>query len=187
MKNLVVVDCQYDFIDGSLACHEGYNAVKNLISYINKHELKIFYTSDWHGKNHCSFKVNGGDWPVHCVQNSHGAKIHNDFYTKVVNENCKPSKERVFLKGYEDDKEQFSGFYGINSNGEMMGDLISSEVYVGGIATEYCVRDTILSLLESGRKVTLFTDCIGYVDEDDHKRVLKELEDKGVTMLRSNE
>ena len=55
MKNLIVVDCQYDFIDGSLACIHGYEAVKNIVSYINSNNLSVFYTSDWHGSNHCSF------------------------------------------------------------------------------------------------------------------------------------
>lgn len=187
MKSLVVVDCQYDFIDGSLACFNAYETVKNLVKYINKNNPIVFYTSDWHGKNHCSFKVNGGVWPIHCVQNSKGAKIHDDFFKKVINENCRPSNERIFLKGYEDDKEQFSGYYGVNSNGEMLGDLASSTVYVGGIATEYCIRDTILSLIKSGRKVILFTDCIGYVNFDNHKNVLKELKTKGVIMARSTE
>lgn len=185
MKNLIVVDCQYDFIDGSLACIHGYEAVKNIVSYINSNNLSVFYTSDWHGSNHCSFKVNGGIWPVHCVQNSKGAKIHEEFFCKVKNEFCRPSKENVFLKGYKDDKEEYSGFYGINSKKEMLGNSVGKKVYVCGIATEYCVKETVLSLIDSGREVVLLTDCLGYVNEENHKNVLDELKDKGVVMSRS--
>ena len=59
MDSLVIVDCQYDFIDGSLACSGSHEAVAYLINFINRHEMEVLYTSDWHSPANRSFKVNG--------------------------------------------------------------------------------------------------------------------------------
>lgn len=67
MDSLVIVDCQYDFIDGSLACSGSHEAVAYLIDFINRHEVEVLYTSDWHSPTNQSFTVNGGIWPIHCV------------------------------------------------------------------------------------------------------------------------
>ena len=60
MDSLVIVDCQYDFIDGSLACSGSHEAVAYLIDFINRHEVEVLYTSDWHSPTNQSFTVNGG-------------------------------------------------------------------------------------------------------------------------------
>ena len=79
MKNtaLIVVDMLYDFIDGSLACQEADKAVENTVRFIeNEHPSPILFVRDHHPAGHCSFTAQGGPWPPHCVQGTHGADIH---------------------------------------------------------------------------------------------------------------
>lgn len=87
------------------------------------------------------------------------------------------------MKGQDDKVEEYSAFNGVNQEGKRLGDEASSHVYVGGIASEYCVKETVLSLLASGRKVTLLVKGLGYVSEKDHAKTLKELKEKGVALL----
>lgn len=73
-KSLIVVDCQYDFIDGSLACINAENAVAENIDYINKNPgLNVYYSCDWHSESNKSFKRHGGIWPDHCVAGQKGS------------------------------------------------------------------------------------------------------------------
>lgn len=183
MDDLVIVDCQYDFIDGTLACGHSHEAVAELVRFINSHPVRCLYTSDWHSPSNGSFKVNGGIWPVHCVAGTKGAELDPAFTEQVKEKENRPSSENRFLKGQDDKVEEYSAFNGVNQEGKRLGDEASSHVYVGGIASEYCVKETVLSLLASGRKVTLLVKGLGYVSEKDHAKTLKELEEKGVTLL----
>ena len=87
MITLIVVDCQYDFIKGSLAVRGANKVIDNIIAYIfdNKDAIdKVVFTLDWHPVNHCSFEKNGGQWPVHCVQYSKGASIDDRLLEAVI-------------------------------------------------------------------------------------------------------
>nr|WP_302707658.1 isochorismatase family protein [uncultured Dialister sp.] len=183
MDDLVIVDCQYDFIDGTLACGHSHEAVEELVTFMNSHLVRCLYTSDWHSPSNKSFKVNGGIWPVHCAAGTKGAELDPAFSEKVEKEENRPSPENRFLKGQDDEVEEYSAFNGVNREGKKLGDIASSHVYVGGIASEYCVKETVLSLLDSGRKVTLLVKGLGYVSEKDHEKTLAELKEKGVTLL----
>ena len=182
MDDIVIVDCQYDFIDGSLACQHSHEAVQQLVDFINHHEVRCLYTSDWHSETNGSFKIHGGIWPVHCVAGTHGAALDEAFAEKVKVEENRPNKKNLFLKGQRDDVEEYSAFNGVNAEGKALHEVASSHVYVGGIASEYCVKETVLALLQSGRSVTLLKDCLGYVSEEDHKKTLEELKAKGVVI-----
>lgn len=155
MDDLIIVDCQYDFIDGTLACAHSHEAVAWLVDFINTHEVRALYTSDWHSETNGSFKKNGGIWPIHCVAGSEGAALSPSFARDIKRSANRPSKENLFLKGLRDDVEEYSAFHGMNAEGKALHDVASSHVYVGGIASEYCVKETVLSLLQSGRSVTL--------------------------------
>lgn len=183
MDDLVIVDCQYDFIDGTLACGHSHEAVEELVRFMNSHDVRCLYTSDWHSPSNKSFKVNGGVWPVHCAAGTKGADLDPAFSEKVEKKENRPSPENRFLKGQDDEVEEYSAFNGVNREGKKLGDIASSHVYVGGIASEYCVKETVLSLLASGRKVTLLVKGLGYVSEKDHEKTLAELKEKGVTLL----
>ena len=192
MKNsaLTVVDMLYDFIDGSLACSNAEKAVAETLKYIDSqtngqggedHEIldtfPILFIRDHHPADHSSFKEQGGIWPAHCVAGTHGGEIH---------ENLKPYavEELIFDKGCEKAVEQYSGFEGVNNAGQSLGEILelldTTDVYVCGIATEYCVRNTCEDLLKAGFRVHLLKDCIAYVDYEGHLKALEEMAEEGI-------
>ena len=173
---ILVVDCQYDFIDGSLACGHSEEAVKNIITFINKNPgAKIFYSADNHSLNHCSYIPNGGTWPVHCNSGTHGAELHASFFTDVNNPEQRPNESTIYYKGENDSVEEYSAFEAKNIAGEKLCDVLGREVIVTGIATEFCVKESVIALLESGRKVTVEASMLGWVDAENHKKTLDEL------------
>lgn len=184
MDSLVIVDCQYDFIDGTLACEHSHEAVDYLIRFINSHDVKAIYTGDSHSTTNKSFSVNGGIWPVHCVAGEKGAGIDESFTDQVTNPDNKPGKENIFLKGRNDEIEEYSAFHGENEQGEQLRNILSKHVYVGGIASEYCVKETVLDLLKAGHTISLLEKGVGYVKKEDHIKTLEELEKVGVKILK---
>ena len=192
MKNnaLVVVDMLYDFIDGSLACQNAENAIKETLKYIDsqtkgqggeEHEIldtfPILFIRDHHPADHSSFVEYGGTWPTHCVAGTHGSEVHSELLPYVC-------EELTFDKGCDRDAEQYSGYEGINAAGQSLGEILelldTTDVYVCGIATEYCVRKTCEDLLKAGFKVHLLKDCIAYGEHDGHLKALKEMAQEGI-------
>ena len=184
MKDILVVDCQYDFIDGTLACGHSVEAVQNIIALINSEpEAKIFYSADNHSPKHCSYIQNGGTWPVHCQAETHGAEIHKSFYSDVKNPEQRPNEKNIYYKGENDSVEEYSAFNAKNKNGRELNQDISNDVLVCGIASEFCVRESVLALLKSGRNVEVNENLLGWVDEKNHQANLKELAAMGVKIL----
>lgn len=192
MKNnaLVIVDMLYDFIDGSLACLNADNAVKETLRFIDsqtkgqggeEHEIldtfPILFIRDHHPADHSSFKEQGGIWPSHCVAGTRGGDIHEDLKPYA-------QEELTFDKGCDQATEQYSGYDGVNNAGQSLGEILelldTTDVYVCGIATEYCVRNTCEDLLKAGFKVHLLKDCIAYVDHEGHLKALEEMRQEGI-------
>lgn len=192
MRNnaLVVVDMLYDFIDGSLACQNADNAIKETLKFIDaqtkgqggdEHEIldtfPILFIRDHHPADHSSFKEQGGIWPVHCVAGTRGGEIHEALMPHV-------REELTFDKGCDKEVEQYSGFEGINNAEQSLGEVLelldTTDVYVCGIATEFCVRNTCEDLLKAGFKVHLLSECIAYVDHDGHVKALDEMRANGI-------
>lgn len=189
---LVVVDMLNDFIDGSLACKNADNAVRNTLAYIDTqtkgqggeaHEIldtfPILFIRDHHPADHSSFNEQGGIWPVHCVAGTRGGEIHQDLAPYA-------SEELTFDKGCDRNTEQYSGFEAVNNADQPLSEVLelldTTDVYVCGIATEYCVRNTCEDLLKAGFKVHLLKDCIAYVDIDGHKKAIEEMAAKGISI-----
>ena len=187
---LVVVDMLYDFIDGSLACSNAEKAVAETLKYIDSqtrgqggedHEIldtfPILFIRDHHPADHSSFKEQGGIWPAHCVAGTHGGEIHEELKPYAV-------EELIFDKGCDRGVEQYSGFEGVNNAGQSLGEILglldTTDVYVCGIATEYCVRNTCEDLLKAGFRVHLLKDCIAYVDHEGHVKALEEMASEGI-------
>ena len=183
-KAIVVVDELYDFITGgALACEHSVEAVaatKSLLEHNAKSAkgpFPVLFICDHHPSNHCSFAAQGGPWPPHCVAGTRGAEIHDDL---------KPfaAEELTFYKGCDPNREQYSGFEGQNDAGQSLGEVLqllgTEVVYLLGIATEYCVRNTAEDLLKAGFKVTVLQDCLGWVDGEGHKKTLPELVREGI-------
>lgn len=178
---LVVVDMLYDFIDGSMACLEADKAVAATVEYIGKQKIyPILFVRDHHPADHCSFAAQGGPWPPHCVQGTHGADIHEALLPFVEEDLC-------FYKGENQALEQYSGFEGCNPAGQSLKEVLSlmeiENVVVCGIATEFCVRNTAEDLLKVGFKVTVLKDCLAWVDTEGHKKALGEMASEGIRLV----
>lgn len=180
---ILVVDCQYDFIDGTLACGHSEDAVKNIVSFINSNPgAKVYYSADNHSAKHCSYIPNGGTWPVHCQAGTHGAEIHSSFSKDVKNPEQRPNDSTIYYKGENDSLEEYSAFEAKNKSGRKLSDAIGHEVIVTGIATEFCVKESVIALMKSGRKVKIKADMLGWVDEAGHKKTLEEFSEMGAVV-----
>lgn len=179
----VVVDMLYDFIDGSLACKNAEKAVAESVKYINNHPSQVVnYVLDHHPSNHCSFKENGGQWPAHCVIGTHGGDIHS-LYDTIENESNRPCDTNKYYKGTSAKVEQYSGIEAHDKEGIELDSNLTKNVIVSGIATEYCIRESCFDLLKAGHIVFLLEKGLGYIDEKEHLKVLRELSKIGVKII----
>lgn len=182
MKQLLVIDCQNDFIDGSLACIYAPQAISYIVDFIEKHpEVDVFYSLDWHQRTNHSFKEFGGIWPVHCVENEEGSELHELFDT--LNEKQRPKVDNKFYKGQDDVVEEYSAFNAKSELGERLVDQINDSLMVCGIASEYCVKETVRELLAIGKKIVLLAEGLGYVDEKTHQLAMAEYREWGVELI----
>ena len=183
MKDILVVDCQYDFIDGTLACAHSEEAVKNIVNFINANpSAKVFYSADNHSPKHCSYIPNGGTWPVHCQAGTHGAELHSSFFTDIVNPAQRPNEATIYYKGENDSLEEYSAFNAKNKAGKEICDVIGQDVLVCGIASEFCVRESVLALKDSGRTIEVPESMLAWVDGEGHKKNIAELSAMGVSV-----
>ncbi len=173
---LIVVDVQKDFCPGgALPVREGDKVVPILNDYIKKFRdagAPIYATRDWHPPNHISFNTRGGRWPPHCIQNTDGARFHSDLRL--------PKEASVISKAMNPDEEAYSGFDGTGLEEELKEKGVDS-VFVGGLATDYCVKNTVLDAIRLGFKVVLLVDAIRGVDVNpgDSERAVEEMVRRG--------
>ena len=191
---LIIVDMLNDFIDGSMACLNAREAVNETVSFIDSRTASsepedeneitgmfpILFICDHHPADHCSFRENGGLWPTHCVSGTRGSEIDDSLKSYV-------SEEFTFYKGCDKNLEQYSGWEGVNTAGQSVAEVLDlldiNDVYVCGIATEYCVKATAEDLHASGKKVTVLKDALAYVDHGGHLKALEELGRKGIAVV----
>lgn len=152
---LVIVDLQNDFLPGgALPVPDGDEVIPVINRYIAAFEQQkrpIFATRDWHPINHCSFRTQGGPWPIHCVVNSKGAQFPPALRL--------PSSAIIISKPSAPDKETYSGFEGTDLE-ERLRKADVDCVYIGGLATDYCVLNTVKGALARGFKVKLLRQAI---------------------------
>ena len=145
---LIIVDLQTDFCPGgSLPVPEGDQIVpvaNNLIKEFSEAGLPIFATRDWHPTDHCSFREQGGPWPPHCVQNTRGAEFYPDLNL--------PEETTIISKAITTDKDAYSGFERTNLEPLLKRSGVDKLV-VCGLATDYCVKATVLDGLKVGFEV----------------------------------
>ena len=181
--SLLVVDCQYDFIDGSLACEGAREAVDSAVVFINaRPDVAPLYSVDWHSPENRSFLPNGGIWPPHCIAGERGSRIHEKFHLEVLRAGQRPDSRTIYRKGTDDLVEEYSAFGARNDAGHTVGRNVGDDVTVCGIASEYCVRESVLDLLEAGRHVTVLADALGWVDRKKHEENLEDLEKRGAVL-----
>ncbi len=174
---LIVVDVQKDFCPGgALAVPEGDKVVSVLNEYVELFRARgasIVATRDWHPSNHMSFKPQGGIWPPHCVQNRPGAEFHPQL---------KLGKEvHIVSKADKPDDEAYSGFQGTDLANWLKAKGIT-RVFVGGLATDYCVKSTALDAREEGFEAYFLEDASRGVEVNpgDSQRAIAQMEKRGV-------
>ncbi len=176
MKQVIVIDCQHDFIDGTLACHQANTAVESIVHFIQNNMCDVYYSLDWHSVTNGSFRRNGGIWLDHCVQNTWGASLDTRFFILESN----PNQERCYDKGKDDNVEEYSAYFARNTVGKVLHEQIKEEGIICRIASEYCVMETVKELLKDNKKVSLLRNGLGFVDPVTHKEALRIYEQLGV-------
>jgi nicotinamidase/pyrazinamidase len=184
---LLVIDMQNDFCTGGALAVPGSELV---VEAINRHvadaeqqEMPIYASRDWHPAQTAHFKDFGGQWPVHCVSESTGAEFHPDL--------ALPPRTVVVTKGTRDDAPGYSAFEGTTSEGVgLLEDLRRrgvTHLFVGGLATDYCVRASVLDALHAGLGVTVLEDAIAGVDlkPGDSDEAIAQMRAHGAVIARS--
>ena len=176
MITLIIVDCQNDFISGTMSVKGAKNALNEIKKFIkDKFKLieKIIFTVDWHPYNHCSFKKYGGKWPSHCVQFTPGACIEPKLLKYVQGLNI---PYEVSTKGSDPYEEQYGAFIDIELSADNYPEQkyyfdsivtadVDTEFVVCGIAGDYCVKSTIQNMLNSEITPKIMTKGIVSIDD----------------------
>ena len=180
----IVVDVLNDFISGSMACLHTAEAIAKIVEHINSHpDEEVLYVCDAHPANHCSFMPQGGPWPVHCVKSSFGQAIDLAFYTRILRSRQRPRiSENIFEKGCSPDYEEYSGLVAMCRSGKTLRDMLipGQSIIVSGIATEFCVLETVKDLVQDGHQVEVLQDGLAYVRLEGHREALTQMREMGV-------
>jgi nicotinamidase/pyrazinamidase len=161
---LVIVDVQNDFCPGgALAVPDGDRVVAVLNRYAERFAAAgapVFASRDWHPTVTRHFKEHGGVWPPHCVQGTSGAEFHRALVL--------PPGTEVVSKGADPDTDAYSCFQAETADGmpfaATLGEHGVGRLFVGGLATDYCVKATALDALKEGFEVVLLADAVRAVD-----------------------
>lgn len=181
---LIAVDVQNDFLPGgSLAVPQGDAVVPALNRYLAAfaaRALPVFATRDWHPPDHCSFRKQGGIWPPHCVAATRGA----EFASSLV----LPQAAVVISKAVTPGADSYSGFGGTDLAVRLRAAGVT-RLFIGGLATDYCVLNTVRDALAEGFDVLLLADAIRAVDvkAGDGARAQREMEQLGARTIRYEE
>lgn len=186
---LLIVDVQNDFCPGgSLAVPCGDLVIEPLNRVAGccaAAGLPVLASRDWHPAVTSHFREYGGKWPPHCIQQSPGAAFHPALQL--------PKGTLVISKGIDQDSDAYSVFDGQTGNGSPFCDLLDEleirHLYVGGLATDYCVRSSVLDARKRALEVTVLSDAIAGVDvaEGDSERARQEMERAGAIFCTADE
>jgi nicotinamidase/pyrazinamidase len=182
-----VVDVQNDFCaGGALAVENSARVVSALNRYLANlagSGAAIYASRDWHPRQSSHFQAYGGQWPTHCVEATVGAAFHPDLRL--------PPDTIVISKGMDPAKAGYSAFDGTTPDGRpLLADLRQRQidhVYVGGLATDYCVRHSVLDALSAGFQVTVLEDAIAGVDPQGSADALAEMRQNGAAFATLGE
>ena len=181
---LIIVDVQNDFCPGgALPVLTGMDVASTMSMLANTFRgrgARVYATQDWHPAGHSSFKEQGGPWPAHCVQDTGGA----DFHPAMV----LPAGVTIIRKGTSPGADAYSGFIDSDLNTQLR-DAGVTRVFVGGLATDYCVLHTVLDAIGRGFETTVVSDAIGAVDVEpgDGDRAVARMAEAGAHFAGSME
>jgi len=188
-KALIIVDVQNDFCSGgTLPVPDGDKVVSPLNLYIAefmKRDFLVVASRDWHPPETKHFSSYGGIWPVHCVKNTQGGNFHPELLL--------PKHAVVISKGMDPDKDSYSAFQGEDEQGRNLQQILQEaqvkEIYIGGLATDYCVKASCLDGLLHHWKVFILNDAIRGVDihPGDSDKAIEEMRRSGAIMINFEE
>ena len=185
---LIIVDVQNDFCPGgSLAVPNGDLVIKpinKMISYAKKNHWLTLASRDRHPKITSHFKLYGGVWPVHCVRNTAGAKFHPKLkFQDLV----------LINKGTVKNEDGYSVFDGKTEDNQSLLDFLKKNnvdrLYIGGLATDYCVKQTVLDTKKFGFKIIVIIDACRAVNlkPDDEKKSIEVMKKAGARIVTSKQ
>lgn len=173
---LLLVDLQNDFFPGGAMGVNGADTllptINTYIQFFSNHGFPVLATRDWHSPEHCSFTEQNGELPIHCVQGSRGAQLHAQLVM--------PPGTMVISKGTNPKKDAYSGFDG-TSLSDRLEDLGSKTIFVLGLATDHCVKQTVLDGIKLGLQVIVLEDATRGVNRqpEDSQNALQEMATAG--------
>ena len=179
LRALFVVDVQNDFCaGGALAVPDGDGVVEPINRLTARYAaagLPVFASRDWHPAGSRHFADHGGPWPVHCVADTPGAAFHPGLRL--------PAGTRVVSKGQAPDTDGYSAFEGALPDGTPLGEALAAagvgELVICGLATDYCVRASVLDAIRHGLRVEVVFDAVAAVDAAGGDRAAAEMRDAG--------
>lgn len=178
MKALLIVDVQNDFCPGGpLEVKEG-DQVVPVINYLISQFPLVVASMDWHPVDSKHFEK----WPSHCVRQTEGADMHKDLHMSMI--------EKIFLKGTDGNDDGYSAFEATNIDlEEYLVNRGITDLYIAGLATDYCVKESVLSALQKGFNTYVVTDAIRPVEANpgDGEKALEEMASKGASLVISSE
>ena len=189
---LLITDFQNDFTPGGELAVEGGDEIGEPINRLAERFDLVVATRDWHPPNHGSFvgadvdldKWEGTDppaiWPVHCVQGTEGAELHPSLDRSKI--------DAVLDKGQSPHSQGYSSFQG-SGLAELLRGRGVTRLYVTGLTTDYCVKNSVLDALREGFDVVVVEDAIRAVNvnEGDGQRALEEMRSAGAKVVSSND
>src|SRR5574338_710439 len=183
---LLIVDVQNDFCaGGALAAPDGDSVVPPLNRYIAQAVeagMPVYASRDWHPQVTKHFKAYGGPWPPHCVQGTRGAEFHPDLKL--------PPQTIVVTAGDDPESDGYSACEGRTAGGKSLADDLRARgvtsLYVGGIATDYCVKQSVLDARREGFEVRVLADAVTGIDVQpgDSEKALSEMVEAGAHVVR---
>jgi nicotinamidase/pyrazinamidase len=189
-RALLVVDVQNDFCPGgALEVPGGDEVIPVLNQCIRKFVAAgypVYASRDWHPEGSAHFQERGGPWPPHCIQGTEGAKFHKDL-------SLSDSTVVVTAGDDPDEDEGYSAFEGTVPDGRLLADALRAEgvdeVFVGGLATDYCVRASALDAVKEGFRTHLLLDAIRGIDVNpgDSGIAIEEMKREGVHVTISEQ
>jgi nicotinamidase/pyrazinamidase len=181
---LIIVDLQNDFLPGgSLAVPQGDEVVPAMNAYIKaarNNKLPVFATRDWHPPHHSSFQEKSGPWPPHCIAETEGAKFADDLEL--------PPEAIIISKAEEMETDAYSGFEGTDLDAQLKS-LGVKRLLIGGLATDYCVLNTVRDAIKLGYTVLFLDDASRAVNvkPDDGEKAVNEMTDSGAITVNTND
>lgn len=174
---LLIVDMQNDFCPGGALPVEGGHdvvpVINEWISAAQAAKVPVFASRDWHPVDHVSFKHRGGPWPVHCVQDTPGARFHPDLEL--------PENAVLVSKGTRFDQDAYSAFENTG-----LGDYLKEHgirrLWVGGLAQDVCVLDTVLTARGEGFEVRVIPEATRPVDREGGEKALAKMREAGAVI-----